>query len=187
MGAFLSGLLSFLVPGVGQFYNRENKKAILFFVAGFLTFYNGFLFVILRLYTAYEAYITAGKIARGEYEPPDARPENYIGAEFNPEKLHAVDTPPEDAPAVLSMSKTDVLIKTLLKITTEESYYQYDEISNAMMENYGSPQDWLDNAWVGRNLETLGFAEKRSVGAGTEVKLEASNVLAVAQEKGLFD
>lgn len=187
MNNFIVSLLSFLVPGVGQFYNKENKKAIVFFVAGFLTFYNGLLFLALRLFAAYDAYGTAGRIERGEYEPPDSRPANYFGAEFDPEGLQAVDMPPEDAPAAASMSKTDVLIKTLLKITTAERYYQYDEIQNAMAKNYGAPQDWLTNSWVGENLAMLGFTEKRRVDAGTEVKLTASKVLNTAQEKGLFN
>jgi len=187
MGKFLSAILSFLIPGVGQFYNRENKKALLFFVAGFLSFFNALLFLVLRLGAAYDAYGTAGRIERGEYEPPDSRPVNYVGAEFDPEKMRAVDTPPDAAPAALSMSKADVLIKTLLKITTKPGYYQYDEVSNAMAENYSGSQDWLTNEWVGRNLESLGFTEKRRVAAGTEVKLTGSKVLSVAQEKGLFD
>jgi len=69
MNKFVSAVLSFLIPGLGQFYNKENKKAVLFFVAGLISMLHGLLFFIFRIYAAYEAYDIANKIEKGEIKP----------------------------------------------------------------------------------------------------------------------
>jgi len=65
-------ILSLVVPGLGQIYNREITKGIFFFLIGAILalsilFVIGiFLYHIFLAINIYDAYRTAGKITAGE-------------------------------------------------------------------------------------------------------------------------
>ncbi len=67
--ALIAVILSFFIPGLGQFYTGQLLKAILLFVlavifAGLSTILIGIPFYILVwLYSMYDAYVVAGRSA----------------------------------------------------------------------------------------------------------------------------
>jgi TM2 domain-containing membrane protein YozV len=67
--ALIAVILSFFIPGLGQFYTGQLLKAILLFVlavifAGLSTILIGIPFYILVwLYSMYDAYVAAGRSA----------------------------------------------------------------------------------------------------------------------------
>jgi len=67
----ISAVLSAIVPGLGQIYNGQIGKGVLFFIASIflaLTIFILIGFILLPLfwiYNIYEAYSTAEKINRG--------------------------------------------------------------------------------------------------------------------------
>ena len=69
----LSLVLSLLLPGLGQIYNGEVKKGIIFiildivFIALAFIIIGAFLYFILWVYGMYDAYTTAEKINKGEF------------------------------------------------------------------------------------------------------------------------
>jgi len=68
----LAAVLSLLVVGLGQVYNGEVGKGILFFVLAIIIGLTLFIFIgfilvpLFWLFAAYDAYTTAEKINRGE-------------------------------------------------------------------------------------------------------------------------
>ncbi len=64
----MAAVLSALFPGLGQFYNREIGKGIVFILIGIIllytmTFFVGIvLFPIFWIYNIYDAYDTAKKV-----------------------------------------------------------------------------------------------------------------------------
>ncbi len=65
----ISGILSFLIPGLGQAINGDVMKGIIFFIAAcivlllaslvFRTWIVYIINIIIALYAAYDAYVTA--------------------------------------------------------------------------------------------------------------------------------
>ena len=188
MDKFVSAMLSLILPGLGQFYNKENKKGVLFLLVGIVFSFHPVTFIVIRLIVAAEAYMVVDRIEKGEVEPEEeyeSTEEEEVKPTASAEPVEAPNE--EEAPvAAPSESKEEILLKTLLDITTEDRYYQFDEIRSGMEARYGTPQTWLTNAWVGRKLGPLGFTDKRRLASGTEVKLTASEVLNLARKKGLF-
>ena len=126
------------------------------------------------------------RIEKGEVEPKEEVGEPEEETTEAEEEAEPSEVPSEEEAAASAEPKEEILLKTLLDITTEDRYYQFDEIRTGMEAKYGGPQNWLTNAWVGKSLGPLGFTDKRRVATGTEVKLTASVVLNVARKKGLF-
>ena len=61
--AILAAILSFIIPGLGQFYAGDNDKgikfliiAIILWIATFLFIFAGIISFIFGLYAAYDAY-----------------------------------------------------------------------------------------------------------------------------------
>lgn len=63
--AILAGILSFLIIGLGQLYNGEPKKCILFFIIGIIAYLSislwiGYLLLpLFWIYNVFDAYDTA--------------------------------------------------------------------------------------------------------------------------------
>ena len=65
--SMLNGVFSFIIPGLGQFFNGENKKALIFFtiflIMNFSTYFilnnllGHFISILYGLYAGYDAYI----------------------------------------------------------------------------------------------------------------------------------
>lgn len=62
--AILAAVLSFILPGIGQMYAGDAKRGLIFFLVYLIlavaAFFTGFLLsiitLIIRVYTAYDAY-----------------------------------------------------------------------------------------------------------------------------------
>lgn len=69
---FIAGILSLIIFGIGQFYNGQPRKGALLFIGGYfisiiLSYFFGYLtYIIIALFSAYDAYTTAEAINRGE-------------------------------------------------------------------------------------------------------------------------
>lgn len=72
----LAAILSFFIPGLGQLYNGQFGKSILFFVINGINFLLAFVLVglitagITALIAAYDAYRSAEKINKAQQEQP---------------------------------------------------------------------------------------------------------------------
>jgi len=70
---WLAGLLSFLVTGMGQVYNKKYKEGILLFFLGIFTLvasytfaWIGMLYFVIWIYSIYDAYTTAKRTIKEE-------------------------------------------------------------------------------------------------------------------------
>ncbi|MFC1455073.1 hypothetical protein ACFLQI_03235 [Candidatus Undinarchaeota archaeon] len=181
----LAAILSFFIPGIGQWYKGENKWAFLMFIGGFLSMALGPLIVIYRLAAAWDGY--TGRIADVYYgrkeEPAPKRaqkkaPAKKVPVKRKPKKKLKVSKP--KAPGLESHEK--MLVRTLLDLVQDNDYYRVKVITNKMAERYPSEQDWLNTRWVGRSLKELGFTEKRHMRKGNEVRLSPASVRKVARK-----
>jgi TM2 domain-containing membrane protein YozV len=71
----IAAVLSFLIPGLGQIYNGQIGKGILFIIVGVILFLTIFIFIGIILYplfwifNIYDAYNTAKQINAGKIKP----------------------------------------------------------------------------------------------------------------------
>lgn len=74
---FLALILSFLFPGLGQFYNGHSKKGIIFIVAAivsvilYVILIGAILYLIVWIYGLYDAYKSAEAINNGVNVPDE--------------------------------------------------------------------------------------------------------------------
>jgi TM2 domain-containing membrane protein YozV/ribosomal protein L40E len=75
---FVAGALSALVPGLGQLYNRELKRALIFLIAGVAAGFSVIfavgivLYPAVWLYAIYDAYTRADRRAKSEVVSSEA-------------------------------------------------------------------------------------------------------------------
>jgi len=63
---FLSTILSFIIPGLGQIYNGQIFKGVIIFFAFLITFITCICPIIIWIYGMYDAFNTSVKINNGE-------------------------------------------------------------------------------------------------------------------------
>lgn len=70
---FVAGILSLIIFGLGQFYNGQHRKGAILFIGGYiisalLIYFFGYItYLIIALFSAYDAYKTAEAINNGEF------------------------------------------------------------------------------------------------------------------------